>query len=59
MDLALNNLQRLVCHKTKWSLTKPFNCVKKTLMLVKECFLQNVFTKHIHFQYICTKRIWY
>ena len=29
MDLALNNLQRLICYKTQQTnQTKPFNCVQ-------------------------------
>ena len=36
MDLALNNLQRLICHKTKQ--TKPIN---------QQCWIQDCFREEI------------
>ncbi len=37
-DLALDNLQGLICHKTQPNQTKPFNCVQTNEL----CFLKNV-----------------
>ena len=46
-DLALNNIQWLICHKTKQYL-KPFTFTQKNdLRLVYECYQLNVFINNI------------
>ena len=50
MDLALNNLQRLICHKTKPNQTKPNQYIFfpfKPLLIIFSLKILNVFINKI------------
>ena len=53
MDLALNNLQRLICHKTKQNQIYPYLLWKSWLI-----FLGEMAAHILHIQSIFQKEIW-
>ena len=71
-DLALNNLQRVICHKTKPNQTKPIQTKPNHIYLIymykEDLALNNLQwlicnktqpNQIIYFSYICIKRIWH
>ena len=46
-DLALNNLQGLICHTTQPNPTQPFNCVEKIAIVVYKQINSNTFQNEI------------